>query len=80
MQNELGDGLTFAMQQEEMDQLVARIQFELKGCVRDFRLNRHREGVVLTGRVNTYYAKQLAQHAVMRATTLPILGNDIEVS
>jgi hypothetical protein len=35
---------------------------------------------VLRGRARTYYAKQLAQHAVMQATALPILRNEIEVS
>ena len=29
---------------------------------------------------NTYYAKQLAQHAVMEMTEVPILANEIEVS
>jgi len=33
----------------------------------------------LRGQVHTYYAKQLAQHAVMETTGLPILANEIEV-
>jgi len=33
----------------------------------------------LRGRAKTYYAKQLAQHAVMEATDLPVLANEIEV-
>jgi hypothetical protein len=36
-------------------------------------------GVILQGRTATYHAKQLAQHAIMELTTLPILANDIEV-
>jgi hypothetical protein len=36
-------------------------------------------GLVLTGQASTYYAKQLAQHAVMEATALPILANEIDV-
>ena len=31
------------------------------------------------GRAHTYYAKQLAQHAVVAASDLPISVNDIEV-
>jgi hypothetical protein len=37
-------------------------------------------GIVLRGRARTYYAKQLAQHAIMTETALSILGNEIEVS
>jgi hypothetical protein len=36
-------------------------------------------GLVLRGRAHTYYAKQLAQHAVMDNHPLPILANEIEV-
>ena len=68
------------MTQEHLDRLVTQVQCELSGRLRDFRVKRKGEGVVLAGRVGTYYAKQLAQHAVMRATVLPILGNEIEVS
>jgi len=34
---------------------------------------------VLQGRTRTYHAKQLAQHAVMEITELPILANEIRV-
>jgi hypothetical protein len=37
-------------------------------------------GVILRGHSQTYYAKQLAQQAVMEATRLRILANEIEVS
>jgi hypothetical protein len=37
------------------------------------------DGVILQGSALTYYAKQLAQHAIMVAIQLPILANDIEV-
>lgn len=66
--------------QEDLDRLGAQVQHELSGRLLDFRLKRKGAGVVLTGRVRTYYAKQLAQHAVMRATDLPIVVNAIEVS
>jgi hypothetical protein len=37
------------------------------------------KGVILRGYVFSYYAKQLASHAAMRAFGLPILANEIEV-
>jgi hypothetical protein len=37
------------------------------------------DGLILRGRAKTYYAKQLAQHAVMEATNLPIRANEIVV-
>jgi hypothetical protein len=36
-------------------------------------------GVILRGRSRTFYEKQLAQHALMQITRLPILANEIEV-
>jgi hypothetical protein len=63
-----------------VDHLETHVQSRLNGRVRDFRLVLRGNGLILTGHAATYYAKQLAQHAVMEATTLPILANDIEVS
>ena len=37
------------------------------------------EGVVLEGRVLSYYAKQLAQHAAIVVSGLPLRANRIEV-
>lgn len=36
-------------------------------------------GLVLEGRATCYYAKQLAQHAAMAVTGLPLLANRIAV-
>jgi hypothetical protein len=36
-------------------------------------------GLILRGRARCYHIKELAQHAVMQATQLPILINRIEV-
>ena len=63
----------------EATRLEAHVQSRLCGRVRDLRLSVHDKGIVLQGRTHTYYAKQLAQHAVMEATELPVLANDIEV-
>jgi hypothetical protein len=48
--------------------------------VHDLRLVIRDGGLVLRGHAHTYHAKQLAQHAVMGATKLPIRANEIEVS
>jgi hypothetical protein len=64
----------------EMEQLETHVQSRLNGRVQHFRLVVRGCGLILTGQARTYYAKQLAQHAVMEATALPILANEIEVS
>jgi hypothetical protein len=60
-------------------ELVLHLQYRLAGRVRDFCLICADGGVILRGYSRTYYAKQLAQHAVMQATDLPILANEIMV-
>jgi hypothetical protein len=62
-----------------LDQLEAHLRGELGCRVLDLTLERHGLGLVLRGRTHTYYAKQLAQHALMEATDLPIFANEIEV-
>lgn len=68
------------MNQEQLDRVGQRVQHQLSGRLHDFHLEQGRAGLILRGRVRTYHAKQLAQHAVMAATDLPIVRNDIEVS
>jgi hypothetical protein len=63
----------------ELDRLETHIQSRLNGRVRDFRLSLCGGGLILRGHARTYHAKQLAQQAVMEATALPILANEIEV-
>jgi hypothetical protein len=63
----------------ELEQLETHVQSRLNGRVRYFRLVAHGCALILRGHARTYYAKQLAQHAVMEATALPILANEIEV-
>jgi len=62
-----------------LDHLENRVQARLSGRIRNLRLLRHDYGIVLRGFARTYYAKQLAQHAVMMECPLPILANEIEV-
>lgn len=47
--------------------------------VKDLRVEVTRQGVLLTGRCKTYYAKQQAQHAAMRVPGGNPLTNRIEV-
>ena len=63
---------------EQLEQLVFR---HLVGqCrIRNLRVLIQDQGVVLRGQSEMYYAKQLAQHAVLDVTNLPILANEIEV-
>jgi len=52
----------------------------LTGRASHVQLTIHGDGLVLRGRTRTYYAKQLAQQAVMEVSELPIRANDIEVT
>jgi hypothetical protein len=47
--------------------------------VRELRVIVEAEGVVLEGRAASYYAKQLAQHAAIVVSGLPLRANRIEV-
>jgi hypothetical protein len=48
------------------------VRCRLTGVVRDFQLILFEQGLILRGHARTYHAKQLAQHAVMEATSLSI--------
>jgi hypothetical protein len=61
------------------EQAEALLRQRLAGRVFDLRVLLHESGVILQGRVFSYYAKQLAQHAVMQILDLPIQANQIEV-
>jgi hypothetical protein len=65
---------------EGLARIEEHVRCRLTGRVRDFQLLVSDQGLVLRGHAHTYHAKQLAQHAVMAATTLPIRANEIEVS
>lgn len=64
---------------EEETRLEMHIQARLSGRIRGLRVVRRDNGFVLQGCTSTYYAKQLVQHAAMKASNLPILANEIEV-
>jgi hypothetical protein len=65
---------------ENLARIEKHVQCRLTGVVRDFRLMLRDQGLVLRGHARTYYAKQLAQHAVMETTSLAIRANEIEVT
>ena len=61
------------------DSLESVIQNRSGRRVRELRVVVHAGGVILRGQARTFYAKQLAQHAAMEITGLPVLANEIEV-
>jgi hypothetical protein len=63
----------------QKEQLESLLQRRLGNRVRDLSVLVLPGGVILQGRTSTYHAKQLAQHAVMELSPLPLLANDIEV-
>jgi hypothetical protein len=67
-------------QSENLDAVEAAVKSRLGNRVRVFHLLALGQGLILHGQTTTYHAKQLAQHAVMEATTKRILANDIVVS
>ncbi|MCS7015613.1 MAG: hypothetical protein RMJ19_02015 [Gemmatales bacterium] len=58
--------------------LEATVQKRLGNRIRDLRVVRSERGIILRGRVPTYYAKQLAQHAILELGEL-VAANQIEV-
>jgi len=65
---------------ENLDELEGHLQTCLSGRVWGLRLAFQHDGVVLRGRTHTYYAKQLAQQALMKARAMPIVANEIQVT
>jgi hypothetical protein len=64
---------------ERLARMEEHTQSRLTGLVGDFHLVLRDQWLVLRGHARTYYAKQLAQQAVMEATSLPIRANEIDV-
>jgi hypothetical protein len=58
---------------------AAHLARYLRGRLRDASLTVRNGAVVIHGRTNSFYVKQLAQHAVMKRVSLPIAANEIEV-
>jgi hypothetical protein len=64
---------------ETLARIEEHVRCRLTGLLCDFQLDFRAKGLVLRGRVHTYYTKQLAQRAVMEACSLPIRANEMEV-
>jgi hypothetical protein len=60
-------------------ELEWKIRHQLGGRIRELKIEISTEGLVLRGCARSFYAKQLAQHAVMDETELPIVANFIDV-
>lgn len=65
--------------QSDVRSLEDWMRQRLRGRIAGLRLGLREDGVVLTGRTTSYYAKQIAQHTLLNATSLPLLANEIEV-
>lgn len=63
-----------------LERLEATLQAWLIGRVRNLRLCWRDGGLELRGETRSYYAKQLAQHAVMKSAPWPIVANAIVVA
>ena len=63
----------------EEERLENLLQTRLGSRIRDLRVQVLDSGLILQGRAKTYHAKQLAQHAAMELSEVPILANEIEV-
>lgn len=65
---------------ESLAELEGRVRSRLNHPIGNFGLRAVGRGVVLYGYARTFYAEQLARHAVMEATRLTIVANEIAVS
>lgn len=64
---------------QTLHHLELLLQQQLRSYVRDLRLLPVSEGLVLRGQSRNFFAKQVAQEAVMEATPVPLVANEIEV-
>ncbi len=62
-----------------VDRIAAGLHHRLGMRVRDFRISAREDGLILHGRVNTYYGKQIAQQVAMELSGVSIVANEIEV-
>jgi hypothetical protein len=63
----------------EIDRLAAETGQKLRGRLSGLRIELQGGGVVLRGPASSFYAKQLALHAVMTGTRLPVVRDEIQV-
>jgi osmotically-inducible protein OsmY len=63
----------------DIEQAKATLLQHLRGRIWDLKLELYDGRVILKGRTFSFYAKQLAQHAVMKSFGQTALTNEIEV-
>jgi hypothetical protein len=71
------EGTAMDLQNAQFEEIV---KVRLNGRITDFQLVVQSQGLILRGKARSYYAKQLAQHTVMKMTSMPILANEIQVT
>jgi hypothetical protein len=78
------DGQDYAVSRATSDDLLkeleALVHSKLGSRIRDLQITAAPDGVILRGKSNSWYVKQLAQQAVMEAVCIRILANEIVVS
>ena len=65
---------------ELAERIEGHIERRASGRIRDLHVVCSDGMIILMGRSRTYHAKQLAQHALMSETSLPIHANEIDVA
>ena len=64
---------------EMVHRAATRLRMRLGRTIQDLQISPHEDGVVLSGRADTYYAKQLAQHVAMEIFGHASVANEIDV-
>lgn len=71
---------TLAQAEELLHRVVARLHSRIGGQLRDLCITIREDGLILQGRVGTYYGKQMAQELAGQVSGLAIAANEIEVT
>jgi hypothetical protein len=74
----MSNRIILATSTDQLETLIKRMLLG-RAALRRIRILVHEQGLILQGSAATYYAKQLAQHAALEVTGLPLLANEIEV-
>jgi osmotically-inducible protein OsmY len=68
-----------AFPSDKAEALEIEIQRVLNGRVRNLHVEVQETGITLRGSANTFYAKQLAQQMVQKASGCRVAANEIDV-
>lgn len=64
---------------QRLEDIEMRLADRLRRQIRNLVVLSSDKGIILRGIARSYYAKQLAQEAVLECTPLPLYLNEIEV-